>query len=299
MFRHEVSTEKSTTVRVLILQKLNSILSRVVPGLATRLAEWIFVTPIPTRRPSREAAWAGDAERITLPSPLGPIPVWAWGNGPETVILVHGWSGRGLQLGAFVEPLVARGQRVVTFDAPGHGDARGRTSSMPAFASTLGAVARRFGPVAAVIAHSLGSTASVYALAHRELRAERVVVISPSARLHALRERFGEMTGFPPGIIDRMRKAFEDRLGFDWDASEPLHLAPAMAMPSMVVHDTQDRFIPHSEGAELTEAWPDGRLITTTGLGHHRILRDPKVIASVVSFISESSTESYRERRAS
>jgi len=299
MFRHEVSTEKSTNVRVLILQKLNSILSRVAPSLAARLAEWIFVTPIPTRRPSREAVWARDAERVTLPSPLGPIPVWVWGDGPETVILIHGWSGRGLQLGAFVEPLDARGYRVVTFDAPAHGEARGRTSSMPAFAASLGAVARRFGPVTAVIAHSLGSTAATYALAHRELNAERVVVISPSARLHAVRERFGEMAGFPPTVIDRMRAAFEDRLGFDWEASEPLRLAPAMAMPSMVVHDTQDRFIPHSEGAELTEAWPDGRLITTTGLGHHRILRDPKVIDSVVSFISESSTESYRERRAS
>jgi pimeloyl-ACP methyl ester carboxylesterase len=107
------------------------------------------------------------------------------------------------------------------------------------------------------------------------------------------------VTIFPSNIIDRMRQAFENRLGFDWEASEPLRLAPEMAMPSMVIHDSGDRFIPHSEGAELANAWPDGRLVTTTGLGHHRILRDPKVINSVLSFISESSTENYMERRAS
>jgi pimeloyl-ACP methyl ester carboxylesterase len=299
MFHHKASTEKSTNVRLLFIQKFNTILGRVAPRLATRLAERIFVTPIPARQPLRELAWAEDAEKITIPSPLGGIPVWVWGDGPQTVLLVHGWSGRGLQLGAFVQPLVARGYRVITFDAPGHGEAPGRTSSMPAFATTLGSIGRRFGPVSAVIAHSLGSTAAIYALAHHELSVDRMVTIAPSARLHAVRERFGEMTGFPPSVIENMREAFEDRLGFDWEASEPLRLAPAMAMPSMVVHDTKDRFIPHIEGAELANAWPDGRLVTTTGLGHHRILRDPKVIQSVLSFITEPREEDHMERRAS
>lgn len=299
MFHHEVSKEKSTNVRVNLFRRFNSALSRLAPSLAARLAERLFVTPIPTRRPAREERWAEGTERITIPSPLGPIPVWVWGTGPETVVLVHGWSGRGLQLAAFVEPLVAHGFRVVTYDAPGHGDSRGRTSSMPAFAATLGAVGRWFGPISAVVAHSLGSTAAIYALAHRELVAERFVAVSPAARLHTIRERFGEMTGFTPPVIDRMRVAFEGRLGFDWEASEPLRLAPEMAMPSIVIHDSGDRFIPHSEGAELADLWPDGQLMTTSGLGHHRILRDPTVIDSVLTFIKEPSEEDYMERKAS
>ena len=299
MFQHQVSKEKRTNVRMLIIQKFNGILSRLAPQLAAKLAERIFVTPIPTRRPPREMAWAEGAEKTAIPSTLGPIPVWVWGDGPETVVLVHGWSGRGLQLAAFVEPLVSRGFRVVTYDAPGHGEAHGRTSSMPAFAATLGAVGRRFGPVSAVIAHSLGSTAAVYALAHRELAVNRVVAIAPSARLHAVRERFGEMAGFPPSVIERMRVAFEERFGFDWDASEPLQIAPTMPVPLMVIHDSKDRFIPLSEGAELADAWPEGRLVTKKGLGHHRILRDTTVIESVLSFISESDEKNYMERKAS
>jgi pimeloyl-ACP methyl ester carboxylesterase len=281
-----------------MFRAFNSVLSRLAPGPAARLAERIFVTPISTRRPARESAWGGDAERTTIPSPLGPIPVWSFGEGPEAVLLVHGWSGRGLQLGAFIGPLVERGFRVVTYDAPGHGDARGRTSSMPAFAASLGAVARRFGPVSAVIAHSLGVTATVYALSHSELNAERIVAIAPSARLDAVRERFGEMAGFPRPVIDRMRKGLEERFGFEWDASEPLRIAPTMPMPLLVIHDSADRFIPHGEGAELADAWPQGRLVATSDLGHHRILRDPEVLDSAVSFITEPSN-SYLERRAS
>lgn len=298
MLTSEVSKEKSTNVRIIIFRSFNRVLSRLAPGIAAKLAERIFITPLPTRRPSRELAWAENAQRTTIPSALGPIPVWSWGEGAATVILVHGWSGRGLQLGAFIEPLVKRGYRVVTHDAPGHGDARGRTSSMPAFAAALGAVARRFGPVQAVIAHSLGTTATVYALSQRELHAARIVAIAPSTRLHALGERFGDMAGFSGPVIDHMRSGLKQRFGFEWEASEPLRIAPSMPMPLAVIHDSADRFIPHSEGSDLAEAWPDGRLISTSNLGHYRILRDPDVIDSAVSFIAETSN-SYLERRAS
>jgi pimeloyl-ACP methyl ester carboxylesterase len=308
MFQHEVSTRESTNVRVILLKKAIALLSFLAPPLAARLAARLFITPIQTRQPQRELAWANGSRKATIPSPLGAIPVRIWGERPdetpETVLLVHGWSGRGLQLGAFVEPLVKTGYRVVAHDAPAHGEASGRTASMPALAAALGAVARHFGPVSALIAHSLGSTATVYALANDQLDVERLVSISPAARLHAIRQRFGQITGFPPPIVARMKRLFEDRLGIDWEASEPLALAAGQHLPLLVIHDSKDLFIPHSEGAELADAWPDGRLMTTSGLGHHRILRSPEVISAAVSFINESAARHriespHLKRRAS
>ena len=40
-------------------------------------------------------------------------------------LLVHGWEGRGAQLGSLVGPLVEAGLSVVAFDAPAHGDSPG------------------------------------------------------------------------------------------------------------------------------------------------------------------------------
>ena len=130
MYHHEVSKEKSTNGRVQALRLINSTVSRLAPHLAARLAERIFRTPIPTRLPARERVWAGGAEKTEISSSVGRVPIWVWGDGSSTILLVHGWSGRGLQLGAFVEPLLEQGYRVATFDAPAHGEAPGRISSM-------------------------------------------------------------------------------------------------------------------------------------------------------------------------
>ena len=42
------------------------------------------------------------------------------------------------------------------------------------------------------------------------------------------------------------------------------------------------------DGAAITRAWPGAELVTTTGLGHHRIVSDPGVIRQVVAFLGSS-----------
>jgi hypothetical protein len=45
------------------------------------------------------------------------------------------------------------------------------------------------------------------------------------------------------------------------------------ALGILVVHDRDDDDTYWTEGAALAEAWPGAQLLTTTGLGHRRILR--------------------------
>ena len=35
------------------------------------------------------------------------------------------------------------------------------------------------------------------------------------------------------------------------------------------------------------QAWPGARMVTTRGLGHHRLVRDPQVIAEAVRFLAD------------
>jgi len=80
--------------------------------------------------PQREKRWRESAAFISVPHEYGPIATYKWGESDKTVLLLHGWSGRGPQMGAFVEPLLARGYQPVAFDAPGHGRTPGKHSSI-------------------------------------------------------------------------------------------------------------------------------------------------------------------------
>ena len=71
-----------------------------------------------------------------------------------------------------------------------------------------------------------------------------------------------------------------------------------MEIPCLVIHDTIDLFIPHEEGRDLVAAWPGARLVTTRGLGHHRIMSDPDVVSAAVAFGEEARADPL-ERRAS
>src|SRR5213082_3427517 len=99
-----------------------AVVGRVLPSLAGRLAASLFARPRRHRRPDRERALI--ARGAPLPLPQG-LSATQWGAGPA-VLLVHGWEGRGAQLGALVDPLVEAGYRVIALDGPAHGDSAGR-----------------------------------------------------------------------------------------------------------------------------------------------------------------------------
>ena len=120
---------------------------------------------------ARRAAGAGAREhrcrcrlRSRSRSAMGPRPIrgHAWGAGwhRPRVLLAHGWAGHGLQLAPFVAPLVDAGFEVMTVDQPAHGASTGRTATLPDFARVLRLVAESFGPLFAVVGHSLGGAAA-------------------------------------------------------------------------------------------------------------------------------------------
>jgi pimeloyl-ACP methyl ester carboxylesterase len=286
MHRSISHSQKSTIGRARIHTTLLRSLSTVTPALAAAAAEQLFVTPMRVEAPDRERRWAASAESVTIPSPHGKLAAWVWGTGPCTVLLVHGWSGRGLQLGGFAAPLVAAGYRVVAYDAPAHGDSSGRRSNLFHHTDGLLAAARAFGPCAGVIAHSLG-TASVLLAANRNaLSPGRLVAVSPMAHTRTMTDWFGFMNGFSEPVVDRMRSRLEERYDFVWDEIEPHRLAFGLEADTLVIHDLDDRELPASEGHALADRLSSARLEFTRGLGHRRILRDPKVVTQAALFIA-------------
>jgi pimeloyl-ACP methyl ester carboxylesterase len=279
-----VPPEKSTNVRAKSyppgwLRTGFTTAGRVAPELTSAVAAHLF------RRTRRSAPRPG--ERGVLEGALGwriaGMQLWSWGEGP-TVLVVHGWNGRATQLGAFVEPLVARGYRVVAFDALGHGDSEGRQSSLPEFANCIRQVVEELGDVYGIVAHSLGGAATTFALAYG-LRTERVVFVSPPADPRDFLKIFSATLGISDDVRVRVKRRVEKRLGVPMEEMLASALASRMRLPLLVVHDEEDKEVPVAVGRSVAEAWPGADLIVTRGLGHQRILRNPQVINAAVRFI--------------
>lgn len=286
-------SRNSTTVRSIF-----SGLQAFSPALAAQLAAVAMFRTSRRRPDDFEAELAARAEHVTVAGPHGALAVQRWGQGP-LVILVHGWNGRGTQLGAFVDPLVAAGFQVVAFDAPGHGGSAGSTSSMVAFADAFDAVVDAtkpfFQPLAAVVAHSMGGAAVTYALSRavdRGVRgpeplpsSPRLVFIAPPTDVRDFISTVSGELGLSSRTRAALETALERRVGKKIEDLHAVRLAKAMTLPLLVVHDEQDRAVPLERGEQLAEAWPGASLKKTRGLGHNRILRDPAIIQSVVDYV--------------
>ncbi|MEJ2854053.1 MULTISPECIES: alpha/beta fold hydrolase [unclassified Saccharothrix] len=280
--------KKSTIVRAKFIRTGFGVLERVAPTLGGRLALRIWCTPRHARPSS--APVGGTRHQVAVHGST--VVAETWGSGP-VVYLVHGWGGHRNQLNRFVAPLVAAGYQVVTFDALSHGESGPgklgrRQATLPEFSDALTAVVTNFGPAHGIIAHSMGATATALAVLDG-LPATRLAFIAPMADPLAQTHLFASFLGFGT----RVHRAFITRL--EQIAGRPMSTfnIPSRATtqplpPLVVIHDKGDREVDHTNGETLASAWPDAKLITTTGLGHHRILSDTNVLHEAVTFVTAS-----------
>jgi pimeloyl-ACP methyl ester carboxylesterase len=261
------------------------LLSRAQPRLAAWWAERLFFTPPRARaRSGRIESFLATGEAFTVSTPQGPIAAWRWGSGPA-VLLVHGWGGRGGQLAEFAPPLLAAGFSVVTFDGPGHGHTGHGLSSLVDIGRALQAVADAVAPVHGAITHSVGGAAVTFALRHG-LTLPRAVFICPPARPARWVDDFAARFDVPARVVALLRARTERRLAVPWSELDLPSLVGELPTELLVLHDRDDEEVPSSDGALLAERWPGARMVTTQGLGHRRILRDPQVVAHAVEFLA-------------
>ncbi len=286
-----------------------SVLSRVSPEGAAAVAERMFLTPRRHARPAAELAALAKARRLQLPSQHGQLAAWEWrpvpsapasgapGTGGPRVLLVHGWEGRGTQLGGLVQPLTALGFSVVAFDAPGHGDSPGKRSSFFHFADTVERAAELFGPLHAIVTHSMGGASTLWASRGGPL-ASRIVMVAPPVDLRDFTRSLSRTLGLPEDVRGRLHRRLGARFGVPVEAVRAEGLASAMRWPLLVIHDDNDREIPVACGEAITQAWPGARLVRTHGLGHQRILRDPEVLQAVARFVALDHPPAHPPARA-
>lgn len=277
--------KKSTIVR--LMNTGLAIGELIAPGLAARWVcrQWFTLPPQP-----RAGVFPGGGEPFEVRWEHGTVRGQTWGVGP-VVYLVHGWGGRSEQFAAMVRPLRRAGYTVVAFDAPSHGSsdpgAWGPTSTTGVeFGKALDAVFAKFGPGEAAVAHSMGGLATLLALNFGWFGVNRLVFVAPMAGYAEAMDVFQSMLGFGPRIRRRVDVLTWRRVGLDDDEFDVRNLWSRLddPLPALIVQDDTDPQAPYDQSRALANDI-GAEFMTTTRLGHNRVLADRQVADRIIRFL--------------
>lgn len=288
------AARKSTNVRnavYLAWHRMHlTVASTLAPGHAVDAAVRLFSTPPRIAHTPRELELLSTGTRYGVASPHGTLAAWRFGRADRpAVLLVHGWGGRGAQLGVFVPALLRAGYQVVSFDHAGHGYSTGTESTLVHFCNGIEAVVadleRGGARLEGIVGHSLGAAAAG-AWLNQSRREMRAVLIAPPTSIERHSGYFARHLGISETVRRAMQERFERTLGRRWSEFELPHAVANVRAAALVVHDERDAEVPQSSGLALARAWPGAAFHATRGLGHRRILRDPAVADDVVDFLA-------------
>ena len=254
------------------------------PSLAVRLVKNHVFSPMSYRTGPEEEQILASGSRFQIEVNGKKVQGWKWGEGPG-ILFVHGWNGRGIQLSHFFKPLVKAGYAVIAFDAPGHGESDGKTSSYFELTDTVRAILQqqKFN-IVGLIGHSLGGAAVINALCKENISLPGVL-IAPAIRLKDVLFNAFELFGIPGAVYRKAIEEFELRFGYSLEKDDPWKLMSKVDSNILIVHDRRDRSIPFIDSHDVAGTRPNVMLYETKGLGHRKILKDRKIVELVTGHI--------------
>ena len=260
------------------------ILWNYAPTLSKLITKRVFFSPSTYQATPAEKHYLNSAERFGISVHDQMVRCWKWGSGPA-ILLAHGWNGRGIQLHQFIEPLLQRGYSVIAYDAPGHGESHGKTSSYFEFTDTIRTLLTSSNghEIRGVIAHSLGAAAVVNSMA-KEDHALKPVLIAPALKPTEVLYSFFDAFGLPKPMYQNLIEEYEKSFGYTMRRDNPSDLLSGIKSKILIVHDKNDPTIPYVDSKDISDRLRNIELHTTERLGHKRILANESVVEFVCNY---------------
>ena len=286
--RQEIKNIAASQVPKTVL-RTSKTLQFLSPKLASLFASKIFTTPVKHKLPNREASMYAAAVKtpLLIPAIKKEVVVYEYGSAVENqkkILLVHGWSGRGTQLFKFADAFIAQGYSVISFDAPGHGDAKSNTAILPDFIASILFIQQQYGPFEAAVGHSLGGMAMLNSVP-RGLNVTKMAVIGSADVVKDVIDEFIAAIGLKGKVANIMEKLFEKRTKSSMSDYSSYVSAQKITIPVLVIHDENDAEVSIDCAYHINENLQNGDLYITKGLGHRKILGSTEVINKAVEFL--------------
>lgn len=254
--------------------------------LAAKFAAKIFATPLKFKVPERELMMRKSTknELLEIKSIQKKVMVYTYGYSKKKVLIVHGWSGRGTQLYQLADKILENQMMVISFDAPAHGLSTGKTTLMNEFIETIHQLESKYGPFDVAIGHSFGAMSLLNAIASG-LKIKKLVTIGADDSIPEIMKKFVEKIELKPIITTKLENLYKKNYGIDINSFSSHLAAKKVIIPTLVIHDSEDKYVPVSCAFVIRQNLEKGELLITNGLGHHKIFKDGQIIQRIINFI--------------
>lgn len=263
-------------------------LERVAPFLAHRIFRLVFYVPVKYPVPEKEKEAVAQSTLFAFQVAGKKVQAYRWGDEAKPyVLVVHGWAGRATQFRKFIKPLNDTGFQVIGFDGPAHGQSEGRSTSILEFEQVLNQLFSLRGVPVAVVTHSFGGAAVLYATRNGLPVKTLVNIASPSIADEILKTYMRAINASWKSA-EKFKEFVKRKSGKNFEEFTALQSVKNLLRPIdlLIVQDENDDDVLPIHAEELKKAYPSAQLLKTSGLGHNRILKDDQVIAQILAFIS-------------
>ena len=244
-----------------------------------------YVVGLPQHLPSKNNHLMQQARRIDYGQTSDKV-AWQWGNGP-LVICIHGWGGAGASdMAPMAMGIAAQGFQVIAIDMTAHGSSSGKRIGFKQFIADITEFSHCVEkPVHAYIGYSAGGLSMMAARVLHGVSAQKYVCISSPRK------------PYPPLVLLKKRLMVSNKILTHYQS----HLASQFEMPwhditaqcfaeesgksLMLIYDTSDRFINHTDGDEIKAIWSTAHLVKTHGNSHRQMPDSTEVINEVVQYL--------------
>lgn len=258
------------------------------PKLAARFAWKIFQTPRGRAKHKVTDDLIESAHTFFIVHNQHTIKGYSWGEGEQTVLLIHGWESRGTALRNFVPHFLAKGYRVVTFDGPAHGNSSGKQTNLINFADIIHQVILQVGGVKAIIAHSFGAFSTSYLLTkiYNKIELDQLVLVASPTKIENAINQYQHTLRIPQKVVNQWYRLIKRETRVTpKDVDITLVKMPKRIKNVLIVHDLYDNVVSIDNGNTLYENWDNASMLQTEGMGHYKLLKNEKVVSRIVDFV--------------
>lgn len=254
--------------------------------LAVLYLEKIFFTPLKYKTPVKELETERAAVKGLLDCQGKKIQLYEWGSSAAPyVMVVHGWAGRATQFRKFVPVFNQAGVRVVGFDGPAHGKSEGKRTSIAEFETVMREIVKQKGVPLAIMAHSFGGGAALFAIRNGLPVTKLINIASPTISDEIIKSFLTAINGsWPTGL--RFKEFIKVKFGRPFEDFTAMNIIRGITgLNLMLIHDTEDKEVRIIQAQTLAKEYPPTKMLITNGLGHNRILKDDTVIQACLDFV--------------